>query len=255
MVESFEKLNDSNWGQWRMFIKALLVKKNVWEVVNGSETLPSGSPNSKPVRTFRRKQAEAIAEITLRVEPSQLSFIQDEDPKAVWDTFIIVHQSRGMASRLALRRRFLRLVKSEGSMQNFIGEARRLALQLQEIGVTVEDEDIVLVLTGGLDSSYNNFVITLDSTPSSQLTLNYVITRLLNEESRQLADSDKLGESALVAAATPTSDKPKGAKRDVSQITCWNCAKKGHFQSNCPDLVREQATVALTAVREDMFAF
>jgi hypothetical protein len=29
---SFDKLNNSNWGQWRMFIKAVLVKKNVWEV-------------------------------------------------------------------------------------------------------------------------------------------------------------------------------------------------------------------------------
>ena len=233
-----------------MFMKALLVKKNVWEVINGSETLPTGSPNTKPVRAFRRKQAEAIAEITLHVEPSQLSFIQDDDPKEVWDTLMTVHQSCGMASRLALRRQFLRLVKSEGSMQIFIGEARRLALQLQENGVTVEDEDLILVLTGGLDSSYDNFVITLDSTPPLQLTLNYVITRLLNEESQQLADPDRL--SALTAA---TSYKPKGAKRDMSQITCWNCGKKGHFQLNCPDPVHEQTGTALTATTEDMFSF
>jgi hypothetical protein len=93
MVESFDKLNDSNWGQWKMFMKAVLVKKNVWEIVNGTETLPAGSSNAKPVRAFRRKQAEAIAEITLRVQPAQLSFIQDEDPKVVWDTLTNVHQA------------------------------------------------------------------------------------------------------------------------------------------------------------------
>ena len=236
-------------------MKAVLVKKNVWEVVSGAETLPNGSPNTKPVRAFRRKQAEAITEITLRVEPAQLSFIQDEDPKVVWDTLISVHQSRGMASRLTLRRRFLRLKKNDdASMQGFIGEARRLALQLQEIGVTVEDEDVILVLTGGLPPSYDNFVITLDSTPPSQLTLDYVITHLINEESRQVVDSEGLGASAL-AATTSTSYKPKGAKRDTSQITCWNCQKKGHFQSNCPDVSRKQAVLALTAETEPLFAY
>jgi hypothetical protein len=123
---------------------------------------PTGSLNTQPVRVFRRKQAEGIAEITFHVEPSQLSFIQDDNSWEVLETLMTVHQSRGMASRLALRQ-FLCLVKSEGSMQNLIGEARRLALQLQENGVTVEDEDLILVLTGGLGSSYDNFVITLDS--------------------------------------------------------------------------------------------
>ena len=254
MVESFDKLNDSNWGQWKMFMKAVLVKKNVWEVVSGDEMLPNGSPNTKPVRAFWRKQAEAIAEIILRVEPAQLSFIQDEDPKVVWDNLIAVHQSRGMASRLTLRRQFLRLEKSEESMQSFIGEARRLSLQLQEIGVTVEDEDLILVLTGGLPSSYDNFVITLDSTPPSELTLDYVITRLINEESRQVVDSEKYGTSAL-AAIKSTSYKQKGAKRDTSQITCWNCQKKGHFQSNCPDASNDHGITAVTAVMEDRFAF
>jgi hypothetical protein len=98
MAGNFEKLNDSNWGQWRMLMKALLVKKNVWEVVDGSETLPTGSPNSKPVRAFRRKQAEALAEIMLHVGLPQLSFIQDDDPAIVWNALATVHQARGMAT-------------------------------------------------------------------------------------------------------------------------------------------------------------
>jgi hypothetical protein len=67
-------------------------------------------------------------------------------------------------------------------MQNFISEAHCIALQLTEIGIAVDDEDIILVLTRGLPSTYENFVITLDSTPTSQLTLDYIISCLLNEE-------------------------------------------------------------------------
>jgi hypothetical protein len=95
---SYDKLNNVNWSTWKVVMKALLVKKNLWDVVSGHETLPASGPNTKAVRTFRWKQAEAIAEITLRVETPQFSFIQDDDPHVVWDALAAVHQTRGMAT-------------------------------------------------------------------------------------------------------------------------------------------------------------
>jgi len=80
------------------------------------------------------------------------------------------------------------------------------------------------VLTMGLPDSYDTFVIALDSTDSSALTLDYVIGRLLNEESRKTPNSAR--EAAFRA---------DGKRRPVSEITCFNCQKKGHYQSNCPD--------------------
>jgi hypothetical protein len=243
MGESFEKLNDSNWGQWRMLMKALLVKKNLWGVVDGTEVAPNASPNTKIARAFRRKQAEAVAEIILHVDVTQLSFIQDENPETVWDALADVHQARGMSTRLALRRRFLRLQKPDGPMQNFIAEARRLALQLQEIGVTVDDEDIILVLTGGLPPIFDSFVITLDSLSPDNLTLNNVITRLLNEEARQ--SSTILNDAAMIAHSAPR------RTRDISQITCYKCGKKGHYQSTCQEPPKESAA-AVTAGDSDL---
>ena len=131
---------------------------------------------------FSKEAREALAEITLHVRLPQLSFIQDDDPAIVWNALATVHQARGMATRLALHRTFLHLQKTDGPMQNFISEARRIAFQLTEIGIAVDDEDIILVLTRGLPSTYKNFIIILDSTPTSQLTLDYVISHLLNEE-------------------------------------------------------------------------
>jgi hypothetical protein len=157
-----------------------------------------------------------------------------------------VHQARGMATRLTLRRRFWRLVKPEGPMQNFISEARHLAKQLADIGVTVYDEDLILVLTGGLPSSYDNFVISLDATPLPQLTLDYVVTRLLNEETRQNGTDDAIKtEQALVAAQ-------KKRARDLSEITCFNCGEKGHFQSDCMRKKKEPTySMAVNAMEDD----
>ena len=35
---SFEKLNESNYVDWRYLMEALLIEKDLWDVVDGSET-------------------------------------------------------------------------------------------------------------------------------------------------------------------------------------------------------------------------
>lgn len=238
--EKFPKLNDSNYWVWKVLMKAMLVRKNLWDVVDGSETRPSGSANTKAVRSFNRKQAEAVAEITLALDSSQLSFISSDDPKEVWDYLTSIHLGRGVATRLTLRRRFNRLEKSASeSMQTFISFARRLAAQLREVGATVEDEDLILAITGGLPRSYSTFIVTLDSTPADDLTLDYVVSRLLNEELRQVPDranrdtvppirADPDNVAMAVAAASRIATP-------LARITCFKCGNKGHYQINCPD--------------------
>ncbi|KAG2341226.1 hypothetical protein BDR05DRAFT_845284, partial [Suillus weaverae] len=53
---------------------------------------------------------------------------------------------------------------------------------LEDIGVTVDDEDRILALTTGLDKLYDSFVISLDSTVTADLTFDHVVNHLLNED-------------------------------------------------------------------------
>jgi hypothetical protein len=229
----FEPLDEGNHHVWKKFMKATLIKKGVWEIVDGTVTRPLGSVNSAAVRSFLRKQAEAIAEITLNVSASQLAFINSDDPAVVWEELEHVHQARGVASRLTLRRRFWKLQKADSqSMQAFIGEARKLAFQLTEIGVTVEDEEMILVLTGGLPASYDHLVVSLDATDPTNLTIDYVINRLINEEARQTnSDPDRAKGTLNIETAYAAR-----ARRPIEQITCYKCGNKGHYQVNCPEL-------------------
>ena len=90
---------------------------------------------------------------------------------------------------------------------------------------------------------YDHFVITLDSTPISELTLDYVITHLLNEEARELANtptkSNTPRNAGVAALATSSSEKPGShtgyrPARSLANITCFRCGQKGHYQANCP---------------------
>ena len=42
---SFEKLNETNYNDWCYVMAALLVEKDLWDVVDGTETQPAGFVN------------------------------------------------------------------------------------------------------------------------------------------------------------------------------------------------------------------
>ena len=52
---SFEKLNDSNYNDWHYMMFALLVEKDLWDIVDGTETCPTGSNNAKGICPFVKK--------------------------------------------------------------------------------------------------------------------------------------------------------------------------------------------------------
>ncbi|KAJ3515738.1 hypothetical protein NLJ89_g1566 [Agrocybe chaxingu] len=63
--QRFARLDDGNYFEWEIYMEAL-VKKGFFGIVEGTETQPPGSPNSKAVLAFLKKQCEARSEISLR---------------------------------------------------------------------------------------------------------------------------------------------------------------------------------------------
>jgi len=73
-------------------------------------------------------------------------------------------------------------VKGVDTMLAWIGWVKAMAFRLTEINVAITDEDQILMLTMGLDASYESFIISFDGTQLELLTLNYIIHCLLNED-------------------------------------------------------------------------
>ncbi|TBU43784.1 hypothetical protein BD309DRAFT_980449 [Dichomitus squalens] len=150
------KLADDNYAEWVIGMEALLVRKGLWEVTSApaDETRPSGSDNTKAVRAWRAKIAEARAEIILNIEPTQYAHIQSQDVHEVWTELRRVHCARGFGTWVAHRRAFWRLSKRpDQTMTSWIADVRRAAFRLEEIDASISDEDRILVLTNGLPNS------------------------------------------------------------------------------------------------------
>ena len=131
---SVMKLNEENYGDWSMMMEAILVRKQLWDIVNGEKTRPLGSENSAPIKNFIRKQAKARAELVLAVKSSQLPHLCNSDPAKIWEDLKNIHEAQGLASRLALHHKFLWLSKAEDQpMQNWIATVRHMSFCLTQI--------------------------------------------------------------------------------------------------------------------------
>ena len=72
--------------------------------------------------------------------------------------------------------------RNDQPVVSWISDIKRATFQLEATGVSSIDKDIILALTEGLPESCSTFFITLNSLLPRKLTMDNVITRLLNEE-------------------------------------------------------------------------
>ena len=101
-------------------------------------------------------------------------------------------------------------------MQNWIATVRHMSFRLTQIGVEVSEEYFILVLTQGLPTTYETFVVSLDATDPSLLTSEHVISRLLNEEVGQLALNCDHEFVTSGSEWVRTSENESGVSRDLA---------------------------------------
>ena len=101
--------------------------------------------------------------------------------------------------------------------------------KLEDISVKVNVEDMILALMMALDTSYDSFIISLDSAPMDKLTLEHVVNQLLNEEVQR--DNKQAEKGGNEKAAK---DQVYMVKNDQS---CWRCGKPGQIKVFCKEVL------------------
>ena len=236
-----------------MQMEALLEEKELWDVVTGDEPVPTTGPTSKAMKNYVRKQKSAHAKIILHLHKSQLPHARFNTPKEIWDNLKRVHQARGFGTVLAMRRKFFSMVKlEEQSMQAWVASIRDIAYRLESTDFKINDIDLIVALTQGLPEAYTSLIVSLDTTPIDQLSVDSVINRLLNEEQRQISNQDHAGLIAMVARAElhkpggsnfrrskSKASSTAGDDRSSRSIRCYNCGGRGHIARDCPSPKQE----------------
>jgi gag-polypeptide of LTR copia-type len=232
----FPLLNDSNFSEWAMCIEVELIERGLWDgviVVEVDEARKMSAEvtaeKAKGIaKRNTKKMGEARAKMISRVETSQLVHMRERDPMVIWANIAMTHRARGLATRMAKRRNFLTAMKAEGeSITAWSNRVKAMAFDLEDVGGTVTDKDLIVILTMGLGTSYDHFVASIDATSAHELTVDNVITHMLNEEARHGGRTTANGGAALSAMSTAAQNHDRKPRR------CWRCGKDDHIHPQC----------------------
>jgi hypothetical protein len=102
----------------------------------------------------------------------------------------------------------------------FASRASDIRDQLLAIGKKVDEEDVAKAVMAGLPSEYET-MRTVFTASEATLDLSTLVAKLLIVEQRK------------VGSVCETSAAYHAKHRDLKNVVCWKCGRKGHIQSQC----------------------
>jgi len=186
---SIDKLDSSNWMTWKFQIKHLLLAKDLWGFIDGTEVLPEDA-SAQQAADFNKKSQKAFSTIVMSISSSQLYLITScEGPRRAWVALRSHFERDTLVNKLMLKKQYFRMEMKEGtSMEAHIKNMKELTDRLAANNAHIA-EDHVVTLLGSLPPSYFTLVTALGARDA--VSLSYVQQSLIREE-RRLKESNTL---------------------------------------------------------------
>ncbi|KAK2989776.1 hypothetical protein RJ640_029930 [Escallonia rubra] len=142
-------------------------------------------------------------------------------------------------------------MSENGSVVDHLNDFNGVTNQLESVGINFDDKIRALLFLCSLPDSWNNLVTTVsNSTISGTLTLNDVVSSVMNDEMRRKTIGDGISSSTALSVESrgrqnnkennkgrsPTRGRSKSRGKSKSKgrtIVCWNCNKEGHKKNDC----------------------
>ena len=134
------KFNGNNFYNWKVKIQLFLLTKNLWGIINGSETTPTDQ-FIKCSKEQGRERAKSI--IGLNLSDSQLHLIDLKRSFAeMWEQLTQLFREKSTNAKFSLKLHLFKLIMhKDTSLSARINELKSLMRQLIEIKDPVEEDD------------------------------------------------------------------------------------------------------------------
>ena len=149
---------DNDFGLWRIKMKAMLVHQGLYEALD-EEALAAIEDRKKQ----KEIQIKAHSAILLSLGDEVLREISDEETAVgLWDKLAKIYLKRSLANKLYLKKKLytLRMVEVK-ELRKHLDEFNKIVLELNNIGVKIDEEDQGIILLSSLPKSFEHFVDTI----------------------------------------------------------------------------------------------
>jgi hypothetical protein len=204
------KLEGPNYITWSFTIIPILKSHELMGIVDGSEPCPSQflPPTPEKEETLNpayslwvKKDQFILSWLNITLSENVLSTIYGlQTSHQVWK-FLATKFASPSRTRIAqLHRQLQTLQQGSKSCAEYVNFAKLLAHQLSTVGKAIDDDELITYILGGLNPSFNPFVVSLSlATRDSSLTVEDFNTELQSIEQLIENQHQSIGTDTSVA--------------------------------------------------------
>ena len=256
---SIEKLNGTNYQSWKFNVKLMLMQKELWGLIDGSDEIEE-TANEDIKKKYRTRMDKAYSIIALSVETSlQVHIMNTTLPKTAWDILQKQFSFISVTQLVRLTRKFYAASMQEGDdMMKHITYMTQLAQELRDLKEDISNKKFAVVMLGSLPSSYDLFVTSMNAREAETLDWDSVKGSLIEEffkkKEKQKPVSNSNDEALFTHGGGPSNrnnwrgggnNNPNGGRgqpgnqyrfsrnRQQTRGGCFNCGDPRHYARDC----------------------
>jgi transposase InsO family protein len=233
------KLNGTNYLNWAVDVKYLLIERGLWDIIADSKPgiiIPGTKPgtvetkpiDSKPeeLEKYKSRARVCLSIIYLNIEPEYRKIIENcgEDPVEAWRILKLNFCPDSRSSHMRLFTELIECkIRPRETINLFAARLLRISNQIIDINPKFDSTYTSFQLLRYLPSSFDGIVQSILRWSDERFTFNNITTELVAEEVRlNVRDQDRGRTSAELQVVCRK-----------KTVVCWKCGKPGHVISQC----------------------
>ena len=240
-----EKFDGRDFSFWKMQIEDYLYQKKLYQPLSGVK------PEDMKQEEWNLLDRQALGVIRLTLAKNvAFNIVNEKTTAGLMKALSDMYEKPSAANKVYLMRRLFNLKMGEGiSVTDHINEFNTILAQLESVQIKFEDEVKALILLSSLPDSWAATVTAVSSsTRENTLKLSDIRDLILSEDVRKRDSGDSSSHVSNSALNTEgrgrttqkgqngrgrSKSRGKGQRKFQSDVTCWNCDKRGHFSNQC----------------------
>ncbi|CAK9826054.1 Retrovirus-related Pol polyprotein from transposon TNT 1-94 [Anthophora retusa] len=246
-ITKIEALTGTNYDTWKIHMRAVLIKCDLWCYVNSAIKKPTVDENDREsvaaASKWRNYDEKAMSEILLGISPCELKQVKNcKTSSELWSKLESTYESKGPARKATLLKRLvLRKMQSGGDVREHLKSFFDVVDKLEAMEVPINPDLLSILLLYSLPSTFETFrcaIESRDDLPSPETLRIKIVEEYdarTNDDRNDVPDAlaiNKNGRERFPA-------RKKASAREAREIggkpsfRCFRCNEVGHRASEC----------------------